>query len=252
VTRWGAVIALLWGSGTLWAFGGSPSTSFVQKDVQRSAVSDGLRSIPYAVYEPRDFARPEAGWPVVLSLHGTDEAGSDNIAQTEVGIGPAVLAHPERFPSIILAPQIPKGAEWTESRYGNLAILALRDVQSKFKVDSRRIYLTGYGRGGFGAFKIAADNPTLFAAVMPICGGGKPEMAEALQTLPIWIFHGLLDLSVSVEESRTMVAALERARNPHVLYSEYDYDFHSIWDQTYGNPTVIMWLFDQLRIPDDL
>ena len=38
--------------------------------------------------------------------------------------------------------------------------------------------------GGFGTWALAALEPSRFAAIAPVCGGGKPESAKAFAGVP--------------------------------------------------------------------
>jgi len=76
----------------------------------------------------------------------------------------------------------------------------------------RRLYLTGCSMGGAGCWRIATAHPQRFAALLVICGRGKPpEMAPSLKSLPIWVFHGTNDRIVPVQASRAMVQAIRAA-----------------------------------------
>ena len=68
--------------------------------------------------------------------------------------------------------------------------------------------LTGYSMGGFGTFDLVAREPKLFAAAVPVAGGGNPATAGEMKRVPFWVFHGDADTVVGVEQSRKMVEAL--------------------------------------------
>ena len=48
-------------------------------------------------------------------------------------------------------------------------------VMRDYKVDPKRVILTGLSMGGQGSWDIGTAQPERFAAVVPICGGGDPE-----------------------------------------------------------------------------
>ena len=48
-------------------------------------------------------------------------------------------------------------------------------IIKNYDVDEDRIYLTGLSMGGSGSWRLAADHPDRFAAVVPICGARRPE-----------------------------------------------------------------------------
>jgi predicted peptidase len=210
-------------------------------------VEAGGRSMPYVVYVPRSYSEAQQ-WPVILFLHGSGERGTDGFAQVRVGIGMQLLTRPQqRFPCLVVMPQAPPNAFWT-GVWNDMALRALGAVVEKYHGDRSRLYLTGLSMGGFGTWEIAAAHPELFAAAIPICGGGDPStMAPKLKSLPIWVFHGGADGTVPVQFSRDMVAAIQAAGNPNIKYTEYPGVGHNSWDRTYGNPEVIAWLLTQKR-----
>ena len=53
-------------------------------------------------------------WPIILFLHGRGERGSEGMWQTQIGLPEAVRDHPERWPFVIVMPQCPLGAFWTD------------------------------------------------------------------------------------------------------------------------------------------
>ncbi|MBT6769502.1 MAG: prolyl oligopeptidase family serine peptidase [Opitutales bacterium] len=48
-------------------------------------------------------------------------------------------------------------------------------------MDRKRIYVTGLSMGGFGTWDIIQRQPKVFAAAMPVCGGGDPAFAKKLK-----------------------------------------------------------------------
>ena len=119
-------------------------------------------------------------------------------------------------------------------------------MQKEYSIDPQRIYLTGLSMGGYGTWDLLARKPDLFAAGVPVCGGGDESTAEQIANIPIWVFHGDLDSAVPVSRSRTMVEALKKAGG-HPKYSEYPGVEHNSWDKAYADPELMKWLFAQKR-----
>jgi predicted peptidase len=207
---------------------------------------------------------PEAGrkYPLILFLHGSGECGSDNLRQTKVG-APALMAtllkRPE--PVIVVAPQCQNGNGWVmhlarEEGYAmskepaaslEVALELCRHVVATRQADTNRLYITGLSLGGFGTWDAIQREPGLFAAAIPICGGGDIRRVQGLKKMPIWVFHGADDQNVSVACSRRMVRALKLAGNRYVRYTEYEKAEHNVWDRTYADAEVIDWLLQQNR-----
>jgi predicted peptidase len=214
----------------------SMNTGFINKTIH-----EGKDARRYVVYVPREYD-PAKAWPLVVFLHGAGERGNDGLAQSEVGLGRAIRLWPDRFPCVVVMPQCPEGVWWDGAIQDIDAVYeaALRD----YNIDRSRIYLTGLSMGGFGTWQYGAAHADRFAALMPICGGGKVEDAPKLASVPIWAFHGAKDEVVSVEQTRKMVEAVRKAGGK-VEFTEYPDLNHNSWDATYSDEKVAAWLFKQ-------
>jgi predicted peptidase len=56
--------------------------------------------------------------------------------------------YPVPLPAIAVSPQYPTGSWWSLETYGLDALLD--DLLARYRVDPRRIYLTGLNMGGYG------------------------------------------------------------------------------------------------------
>lgn len=212
--------------------------------LNRTAEGEG-KSLPYVVYVPKDYSADKQ-WPVVLFLHGSGERGTDGLKQSQVGIGTAVRMFPERYPAIMVMPQCAPNERWSGTM-ANLALKALDQTMAEYRCDASRQYLTGLSMGGYGSWLIASEHPTRFAAVVPICGGGKPEDAPKIKGLPIWAYHGDADNVVPPARSREMVDAIKAAGGTLVKYTELPGVGHNSWDAAYADKAMAEWLFQQKR-----
>lgn len=151
------------------------------------------------------------------------------------------------FPFIVVAPQfsLQYQLEHAPERL-NFIDTVLRQVNNRHAVDENRIYVTGLSMGGFLTWQIAAEFPHRFAALVPICGGGDPQIASRIQHLPVWVFHGAADQIVPLKESQAMVESLRRLGN-NVRFTIYPDVAHDSWTETYANPELYTWLLKQVR-----
>ena len=198
----------------------------------------------YTVYVPPgyDGSKP---YPAILFLHGSGERGDDGIKGGQIGLGAAILAHPDRFPALVVLPQASK--TWSaDSDDAKAALAALEDVRATYRVDPDRIALTGLSMGGAGAWSIAAAHPDQFSCVVPVCGRGKTEIATTIKALPTWIIVGDLDSRDTVQSARDMAQAL-RAVGASPRQTEYRAVPHNSWDRAYNDPKVVEWMLGQTR-----
>ena len=98
--------------------------------------------------------------------------------------------------------------------------------------------------GGFGTFDAIERYPDLFAAAVPVCGGGDVSKVNTISKIPIWIFHGSEDAAVNPILSVNMVNALIKA-GAHPGFTMYPEVGHFSWIAAYSDPMMMEWLFRQ-------
>jgi predicted peptidase len=202
---------------------------------------------------------PVSKYPLVIFLHGSGERGDDNDAQLKWGVQNfASNKNMKMHPAIVIAPQCPKGNSW--GNYSNtdmsllpspsdpmkLVIELIKETIQKLPIDTDRIYITGLSMGGFGTFDAISRYPDLFAAAVPVCGGGDIKRAASIAHIPIWIFHGALDRAVNPVLSHNMLKALTDA-GAHPGYTQYPKAGHFSWIAAYDDEMMMDWLFSQKK-----
>jgi predicted peptidase len=155
---------------------------------------------------------------------------------------PKRLVDNEEFPFLLLTPQCLPKDHWVASKIK----ITLDQFIQEYPVDKQRIYLTGLSMGGFGAFNLAGAYPSYFAALAPICGGGRREDASKLKKIPTWVFHGAKDSVVHIIRSEEMVAAIQKL-NGDVKFTIYPEGEHDVWTETYDNPELYEWFLKHSR-----
>ncbi len=223
------------------AFAAGPQTTGVQQELHFETQSPVAAKIGYLLFLPQGYEKSSQPWPLMLFLHGAQESGTNLASLKKNGPPKYVETHPG-FPFILVSPQYHSGNDWDK----NTLMALLDDVIGKYRVDTRRIYLTGLSMGGSATWSLAAARPGRFAAIVPVSGVGDPADAKKLAALPIWVFHGAKDTIISVQWSRQMVAAI-RAAGGNVQYTEFPDAHHNIWSKTYNNSKLYKWLLAQKR-----
>ena len=196
----------------------------------------------YVLYLPDEGAQGSL-IPLLLYLHGGSESGSDLGLLKTCGL-PRMLGAGKTLPFIVLAPQNPKPDQF----FPEEAILALlEEVMATYPVDTKRIYLTGYSRGGFAAWRMAAQRPDLFAALAPVAAGGLVTYAFRAKKLPVWAFHGARDEAVPLPLCAEMVDALRAAGGSIKLTVFPKADHAATLELTYQQPELYEWLLKQVK-----
>jgi predicted peptidase len=206
--------------------------------------SDG-DTLKYQLIEPTDFD-PTKKYPMVVCLpYGGGVEGSP----------PAKLLLTEtnrkKYPSFLFVPFCQKGSGWggipNYPTKDTLVFESIEALESEYKeIDVDRIYVTGVSRGGYGSWHFISLRPDMFAAAIPVCGGGDPNLAANIVDVDIWAFHGEDDINVPVSGSRDMIEAIKKSGgNPK--YTEFEGSGHDIWGYVTKTPGVLEWLFEQKR-----
>jgi pimeloyl-ACP methyl ester carboxylesterase len=193
----------------------------------------------FLLYLPPDEVRGRL--PLVVYLHGSGERGVDPTVLREVGPF-AALRNGKEIPAVIVAPQCLPDIAWEPKSIAAF----VEDLASRYNIDRDRTYLIGHSMGGYGVWHTAAVHPELFAAIVPICGGGDPERAEALGDLPIWAFHGEHDEVVPVTESERMIDAIRVAGGEPRLTALPEAG-HGICDDVCRRDDLWTWLLSNQR-----
>ncbi|WP_158545321.1 prolyl oligopeptidase family serine peptidase [Bremerella cremea] len=197
------------------------------------------RSFSYWCYLPPD-APPTSRLPLLLFLHGAGERGNNLSLVCKHG-PPKLIEQGEDFPFVVIAPQCPFDQWWTMPQ--NLIGLAklVEQVSADYPIDPERMYVTGMSMGGYGTWQLAATYPKLFAAIVPICGGTNLSQAVALQSIPVWAFHGRDDDIVPLIRSQEIIDELTKIGSDATL-TIYDNVRHDSWSATYANREIYDWL----------
>lgn len=186
--------------------------------------------------------------PIVIWLHGSGQSGDDN--ESQLGGAPRILTTEDNqaaHPCFLLAPQCPSADIGWKNEVVHKLLALIADLTDHLPIDESRIYLTGSSMGGFGTFGIAAKHPQVFAACVPLCGGGDVKNAGILKDIPFWVFHGDKDDMVPVERSRVIVEAVKAAGGELMSYTELEGAGHGITGIVYPRTDLHEWLFKQKK-----
>lgn len=211
--------------------------------------------LPYRLYVP-PAAGAKSELPLIVYLHGSGGAGTDNRKQILGGNTKGTRfwtasATQQRHPAYVLAPQIPEGTAWHSTNdepapHVKTLMELLDGLRSEFAIDASRIYIVGQSLGGYGAWDLIARYPDLFAAAVPLCGGGDSRRVLAARNVAVWAFHGTTDQTVPVARSRELVEALRRVSSS-VRYTEYPDVGHDVWTRAFAEADLAEWLFAQRK-----
>lgn len=248
---------------SLVAICGYGQEAFLKKEFKHK---DG-HVLPYRMLAPEN-AKAKKKYPLILFLHGAGERGNDNEKQLTHGSSLFLdSVNREKYPAYVVMPQCPEDSYWanldvdttTSPRtlrfdYSKNALWPLQaaleltaELIEKENVDPERVYVMGLSMGGMGTFEAVYRKPQMFAAALPICGGGDTKMYDQrVRPVRFWVFHGAVDEVVDVKLSRDMVKRLKDL-DVDVQYTEYPNVNHNSWDNVFAEPDLLPWIFKNKR-----
>ena len=204
--------------------------------------------------------------PLLVYLHGAGENGDGSKEELELVADSAIARlirsdrWPEERPFVVLAPQH-EGGDVPGSLCPDAAEIHafLRFALERYRVDRRRVYLSGSSCGAIGAWDyLAAHTNEVVAAAVLAAGDGNEAVSQAgcaLARVPIWAFHGDADDTVSVFGSIRPIERLEEectAPAPVDLrLTVYPGVGHDAWSPTFdlsGGHDVYAWLLGHRRV----
>ncbi|UCF69349.1 MAG: hypothetical protein JSV80_08785, partial [Acidobacteriota bacterium] len=108
---------------------------------------------------------PQQAWPLIYALHGSVGGTEFILDYLERVLGEAierfVIAAPRDYGQYVIHAYPPVSTEH---------LTVLREIKRLVHVDSDRVYLTGYSRGGHASWTLGTLHAEQFAAVAPIAG----------------------------------------------------------------------------------
>ncbi|MGH7231010.1 MAG: hypothetical protein ACREJU_06575 [Nitrospiraceae bacterium] len=167
----------------------------------------------YGLYVPPSYD-PAKAYALVLCLHGAGFTGDAYLERWQTRLGDGY---------ILACPTSPQGAWWTREA-AELVFATMHDVQTRYRIDPDRIFLTGMSNGGIGVYLVGSHYAPLFAGLAPMAGGLDDVLFPFLQNLrqtPVYLIHGAKDQVMPVQLSRSIAQELARLGYAYI-YREHD------------------------------
>lgn len=211
-------------------------------------------------YATKGIPTGDVKYPLFILMHGAGERGSDNAAQLGLFAGLINWLDANMEGYFLIAGQVPANEQWVDVPWGaasgtmpenpsgmmSATMELVDDLMANEAIDANRVYVTGMSMGGYGVWDILSRRGDLFAAAMPLCGGGDPAQVAQFKDVSVWAFHGSADGTVPVARTREMVAAMENA-GATPRYTEYAGAGHDVWTATYANADALAWFVQRKK-----
>lgn len=207
-------------------------------------------TLKYCLYLPDDYSASKK-YPVILFLHGAGEIGNDNSAHIQT-LEKMFLNNADYISqAILLCPQTPEwwnlDRNYTGDKQGTLssAMNLLNKIQKEYSCDKNRIYVTGLSMGGYATWEMLEHYGNVFAAGVPLCGFGNTNNGAAFKNIPIRIYHGTADPTVSYSSSQSMYNSIIAAGGTKVALFPLHGVLHDAWNYAYADRDLFGWMFSQ-------
>jgi predicted esterase len=194
----------------------------------------------YMLYLPDGYeSNPNKTWPLMFFLHGYGDRG-DNLFLLPKASPFMFIREKGPLPFIIVAPLLNTKHTFFPDDY---MAGALKEILADYRVDQKRIYLTGMSMGGEAAYRFTLLQPETFAAVSPLCAylnNPDPASPEGIKGLPVWAIHGADDQVVLLIHGQRAAEVLKKA-GADVHFSVLAGRDHDVWTDTYSDPQFYDW-----------
>jgi predicted esterase len=215
-----------------------------------------------------DPANANRKYPVILALHGVGELGNGTSDLNMItGLGIPGYIQQGNFPSsvtvngvshsfIVIAPQFRVWPSYQDvEQYLNY-------IESKYRADASRLYLTGLSMGGGVAWDYAGSSLAAaqrIAALLPVCGASSPndpaEKYMSSANLPVLATHNDGDGIVALSNTIGYVDGINNyGPNPRAVKVIFSSGAHNAWTRTYdpnqtlyGGMNAYQWLLQYTR-----
>ncbi|HEU4472161.1 MAG TPA: T9SS type A sorting domain-containing protein [Flavisolibacter sp.] len=224
-------------------------------------------------YLPQGYnASGSETYPFILFIHGLGETGDGSPANLPKVLrnGIPKLINNGQFPAsftvngqmhrfIVISPQFNAWPSITD------VDAVVEYVKSNYKVDTRRIYVTGLSMGGGATWDYGGCSSNLsyvqkVAAIVPICGASwpSPERAQTIATynLPVWALHNQGDGTAPVSYTNDYINLINNRPsppNPLAKKTIFPVSGHDAWTKAYdpnyreNNMNVYEWMLQYSR-----
>jgi predicted peptidase len=208
----------------------------------------------YYVYLPGGYDDNTKSYPLIVFLHGKSERGNGTTDLSRVLNGgiPALIKNKQwnktypSVPMIVASPQYhPTDGKGNDNNWaeGNTEEIRgfIEHIVKTYRVNPKRIYLTGLSHGGNGVYDyliLQPESTSMIAAAAPVAAYGPNTKYGNAKNTPIWVFCGDKDGNASsgnIYTSKRFVSEYNKLSPKHdAKITVYSGVGHDCWTRTYN------------------
>jgi predicted peptidase len=262
------------------------------------SVTPNRGSFGFYLYLPEGYDTSTGETPLLVYLQGWGNFGAEPnpglcssgplkplyVSDTALDPGGRDRLEPHVRAAMVVAPRLPYYDPYYHDPLGYYDPDTLHKVvawvRANYRVDAKRVYITGLSEGGGGTWAYAWRHPEVVAAILPVSSGLAYPVNDGLKSMPIWMLQSVDDPAVLHQTgSDASFASVTGVSNVFaswpgggdytisyshdtglgpwrlgvvppsglVTYTLYGAGGHDAWTRTYASPEVWTWLFAQSR-----
>ncbi|MEI8348678.1 MAG: PHB depolymerase family esterase [Candidatus Omnitrophota bacterium] len=139
-------------------------------------------------------------WPLIITLHPSTGRGNMMVDY--------LTEQAEKKGYIVAGPDSQDSKTWYFSESEDIFRM-IDDIKAKYRIDEKRIFLTGFSSGAGMAYYLGLNYPQKFRAIAPFAGpfkqkeiDGRIDMSsDQSRHIPVLILHGKNDNTLDFSES---------------------------------------------------
>jgi predicted peptidase len=163
--------------------------------------AEKAKPLRYTLSVPSSYSNDKF-YPLLVALHyGGEVTPYFGKGVLTVLVEPAL----SELRAIIVAPDCPAG-QWDNPTSEAAVISLIADIEKRYRIDKRKILVTGYSLGAIGSWYLAARHPDVFSAAIPI--SGKPPENMTFVRIPVYAIHSRADKIFPFNEVKKKVQPL--------------------------------------------
>jgi predicted peptidase len=163
----------------------------------------GELTVRYVISIPKDYS-PSKPVPLVLALH---YGGSPNGAAQGLML---MLVQPAlaELGAVIVAPES-LGGGWNTANNERAVNTLMDAVQASYRIDTKRMAVTGFSMGGTGTWSVVEKYPDRFSAAVPVAG--MPPASMGQWRTPVFAVHSRDDDVMPIGPAKARIKELQKA-----------------------------------------
>lgn len=165
---------------------------------------ENAKTLRYTLAIPKSFSLQKET-PLIVALHyGGNVSPWYGKGYLTILVEPAL----RDLGAVIVAPDCPAKDGWDNPAAESAVLRLVTYIRENYKIDNKKILVTGFSMGGIGTWYLAARNPKLFSAAIPISAVAEPEIIETIHDIPVYAIHSTGDQIFPVKNVEEMVQKL--------------------------------------------